>query len=490
MTPIAQLMQVLQTAAPASPNTGAGGETAPVSGLAELFGKLLEEAQGKFMTGQMAEGSEGSVETLTPSPLTETEVLQPEGTEDTKPVQGDTVAIPVANLANLSGTSGEIGQGQANQPHGPPVAPGASGEAPPNLGVTPSGQQPPGLDVATVAKSNERQQAHGQLVAAVAKSNAPSGVAESGRPSAVPGLEVAAAVNDHVAALSGDAQKASPIPTHVLAMKGKEAQEGGIKQAAMAGKPPQPVMQTADDAVAEVPRPGLTLKSLLAESSVQAQLESGEKAAPGNSLLAGTGTESVKAEMFQAKMVEPVNQPQVVPVSDVKVGQVETARGAEASLPRGEPFGRDVETVHVRNIGDFTIKSVKYLSGNSEGTVNVRLVPRNLGELQIAVRSSGGSVEIVVTAASQMVRDVLEVQLAGIRDSLAREGIEVSKVSVQTFTASDSGPGHSAGGNSAQSGHQTRFDAKFAREMEMVEPDRRGSPGMSGTHEGSLDMLV
>ena len=44
MTPMSQLMQVLQTAAPASPNTGAGGENAPATGLAELFGKLLDVA--------------------------------------------------------------------------------------------------------------------------------------------------------------------------------------------------------------------------------------------------------------------------------------------------------------------------------------------------------------------------------------------------------------------------------------------------------------
>ncbi len=156
---------------------------------------------------------------------------------------------------------------------------------------------------------------------------------------------------------------------------------------------------------------------------------------------------------------------------------------ARASLP---------QSVDVRDVGDFTVRSVRYLSGRTEETVTVRLVPRSLGELHVSIRTAAEGLEVVLTAAGSVARDRLEGQLVGLRDALAREGLDVTRVTVQTQPAFDlSGQMPSHQHQHSQTGHAPRFAAQAFREPEPnpSEAQQHPRPGRP-QHEGGLNMLA
>lgn len=167
-------------------------------------------------------------------------------------------------------------------------------------------------------------------------------------------------------------------------------------------------------------------------------------------------------------------------------GSVMTAPHREsgrASLP---------QSVDVRDVGEFTVRSVRYLSGNTEDTVTVRLIPRSLGELHVAIRTAAEGLEVVLTATGSAVRDRLEGQLVGLRDALAREGLDVTRVTVQTQPTFDlSGQMSSHQHQQSQTGHTQRFSAPAFHEPEPnpSESQQQSRPGRP-QHEGGLNMLA
>ncbi len=191
---------------------------------------------------------------------------------------------------------------------------------------------------------------------------------------------------------------------------------------------------------------------------------------------------AAKPQPLPAQTLAPPGTTEVAQDNHVAKSNVTTAQ----SLPERSP----PEIVHVRDVGGFTVKSIRYLAGRNEETVTVRLVPRSLGELQISVRSTGQSLDLVMIVASHAARDAIEAQLSGLREMLARDGLDVAKVTVQTFTAGDQAPGHFASGHSAASGHAARTPTKFNGESFESEAGPRASPQGSAGHEGSLNMFV
>lgn len=86
------------------------------------------------------------------------------------------------------------------------------------------------------------------------------------------------------------------------------------------------------------------------------------------------------------------------------------------------------------------IRNVRHLVVRGDQQVKVRLVPESLGELVIEVTSGDDGVQVKLTAGTAAVRDVLESQVHGLRDALARDGIDVARVAV---TADAPGSGFS-----------------------------------------------
>lgn len=104
--------------------------------------------------------------------------------------------------------------------------------------------------------------------------------------------------------------------------------------------------------------------------------------------------------------------PLLTPAAIVVPASIESSGLREAQATRELPPQPEAPTI--RTVGDFTIRSVKHLLGSQEESIQIRLVPRSLGELHIAVKTIGNSIEIVVSAANALVRDVLESQLSEI----------------------------------------------------------------------------
>ena len=157
--------------------------------------------------------------------------------------------------------------------------------------------------------------------------------------------------------------------------------------------------------------------------------------------------------------------------------------GARATLP---------QAVDVRDVGDFTVRSVRYLSGRTEETVMVRLVPRSLGELHLAVRAASDGLEIVLTAANHAARERLEVQMVGLRELLAREGVDVSRIAVQAPPSFDLGSQMPSQHQHHQhhAGQTARHPSPAYREPEHNPPEQQFAGSGRPHHDGGLNMLA
>ncbi len=148
-------------------------------------------------------------------------------------------------------------------------------------------------------------------------------------------------------------------------------------------------------------------------------------------------------------------------------------------------------SVSVRDVGDVVVRSVHYLSGKTEEVVTVRLVPRSLGELQIAVRNAGGGIEVVMTAANAAARDALEGHVAGLREALSREGVDAPRVTIQVAAHFDASHQPSLGqqGSHDPAGHAPRHAPSAYREQPGAAPqDQERQQPRRQRHDGRLNM--
>ncbi len=149
------------------------------------------------------------------------------------------------------------------------------------------------------------------------------------------------------------------------------------------------------------------------------------------------------------------------------------------------------ESVSVRETGDAVIRSVRYLSGKTDEVITVRLVPRSLGEMQVAVRTSAEGVDVVLTASTSAAREVLEGHVAGLRQAMGREGIELNRVTIQVFGQFDAGHQTAPGqhGQQGQAGHSARYAPSAYRDSAGHEQGDRGQQqDRRQRHDGRLNM--
>jgi hypothetical protein len=88
-------------------------------------------------------------------------------------------------------------------------------------------------------------------------------------------------------------------------------------------------------------------------------------------------------------------------------------------------------------VKDFTVKGVRYLVSSGEKTISVRLVPESLGELRLEVTSNDNSVSVRMVSANPAVREALQNQLHGLRETLTQDGFTVSQATVSAQMSSD-----------------------------------------------------
>ena len=120
----------------------------------------------------------------------------------------------------------------------------------------------------------------------------------------------------------------------------------------------------------------------------------------------------------------------------------------------------------------------------------MRLVPESLGEVHVSVKVVDAGLEIELKSASATVRAAIEAHLPGLREALAREGIEVVRVvlSEPAGTNVPTGASH-RGGQGSDGTSPSRPNASAYRN---AEPEAGSATGRRKTtaHAGSLDLLV
>lgn len=538
MIAISQLLQVLQgTATPTVPPDESGVQQAS-GGLAKLFGAMLAQARGHF-------GEQSALPEEFPGPATSlvSEAVDSGETENQEVVEQSIVRPPNEQAASILGELGTfeglqiehavsafegLSKTQALLSDESASVAGTS-KALASLNrvstslasaqvVAPSSEEaasvPGAVKEFAAQRIVSRPETSGQVVApsSVETASVPGAVKEFATLRTVSAPEARAQIVaspleappeilhfDPVLLESGGAlsRRGAPNasqglpPAHglVKAIAEKMASPKG-QVSATAGQNAQVGLIGDGEGAPRVLREPSTLHEMFARAVTKQHVQAAPKqGAAGGPAVTGT-LELLEPLLAAAKAqaVEPgkaLMPPVVAEAAKVAQPPPVDAVLAQAATERPPP-----EVVQVRDAGQFIVKTVRYLAGRHEEVVTVRLVPRSLGEMQIAVSTKGNSIEIVITAASQVARDTIEAQISGLREALARDGSDVAKVTVQTFTPGDQGPGHSGPGNSATSGHAARHATKFTGEPPEPETGPHASPKQPAMHEGSLNMLV
>jgi len=169
---------------------------------------------------------------------------------------------------------------------------------------------------------------------------------------------------------------------------------------------------------------------------------------------------------------------------------VQTVVSAAGNAAGGSETVQVEEVVEVRGspgyLKETVVKSVRLLVGRGEQTLSVRLSPPSLGELQVEVAQGGDGLHVRLMSANASVREALEGQLNGLKDSLARSGISSGSVSVSLDAASAQGGGGQAQRDLREAMVFRGTSAGPGVETAAVAP--RQMMAMAGT--GTLNVLV
>jgi flagellar hook-length control protein FliK len=145
----------------------------------------------------------------------------------------------------------------------------------------------------------------------------------------------------------------------------------------------------------------------------------------------------------------------------------------------------------LENLGEFAVKSVRYLTSQETRTLVVRLEPESLGELRLDVTSSESALSVRLAAANPMVREALEGQLHVLREALSREGMAPPKVSVSADVVSGHTPADTQGRQPAPSDTDGNGPVPHRPSLtgRQVQPEAPQWVARSN-HFGELDVLV
>ncbi|HPG67898.1 MAG TPA: flagellar hook-length control protein FliK [Candidatus Hydrogenedentes bacterium] len=104
--------------------------------------------------------------------------------------------------------------------------------------------------------------------------------------------------------------------------------------------------------------------------------------------------------------------------------------GRSALTGNGVPSELMVLNATGQNLANDVVRCVRYVIREDSRTVTLRLVPESLGEIRVEVLSQDDRVHVQLRVESEAVRHALSGDLQALRDALARDGIDVGRVTV------------------------------------------------------------
>ena len=159
-------------------------------------------------------------------------------------------------------------------------------------------------------------------------------------------------------------------------------------------------------------------------------------------------------------------------------------------IPRTFPVV--IERTEIGNVGEVTVRSIRYLATNGRQTYTIKLIPESLGEIRVDVTKSPEEMSIRLASANPMVREVLEGQIQTLREALEQDGIDVGSVSVTGETGiAQEGFG--------QRGHQDSYPAQSRVAFQLSGAGRSSDSGLGAEassrvrashHIGDLNVFV
>ena len=187
------------------------------------------------------------------------------------------------------------------------------------------------------------------------------------------------------------------------------------------------------------------------------------------------------------------NAQETVPQGTAVHSGIQTPKGL-VDLPAVPAHVVLEEPVLIEALPQATLQGVRSLVGHSDGRITIRLHPESLGQLDVTVRTVNNSIEIELSSVHHGVREALEGGMPALREVLAREGIDVARVSVGHGSSLQlSQDGGAAGGRpAAQHGFTPRSGGFDAPGFSDREPDGSGrNPSRRPmNHRGTLNVFA
>lgn len=251
------------------------------------------------------------------------------------------------------------------------------------------------------------------------------------------------------------------------------------------GKPApiMPELRVPETGAPETGTPVLLSPAQLVASKIAASLAAAEGKA--QSMDAGEAQQTTVRSAPEAP--DPSRVQAVLHTAETNDGPASVKSAAPHRVSESRPAENAPPTIET--IGEYAVRSVRYLARNGERTFTVRLEPESLGELRFDVTSSGSSVTVRLVSANPAVRELLETQTQALRDALAREGFAVARISVTPDSGSYTGQ-HHAGRDAGQTDPSSDWYAARYYQSSGGNPGQETRPERASTHVGELNVLV
>lgn len=112
-----------------------------------------------------------------------------------------------------------------------------------------------------------------------------------------------------------------------------------------------------------------------------------------------------------------------------------------------------------KEIGSLIVNKLTFVKGDGVSQASIRLFPENLGQVDIKIITQNGQVTALFAAETVMGRDLIENQMAALRNALIQQGLQVDKLEVaQSALSSNSTFGGDKGQNMFQQQQQRQPD--------------------------------